>query len=389
MEKLENAKGMQQSGKKGRLFSISKYAMLIEMVGIFILFEILTKGIFLSSVNLSNLLLQGCTFSIMGIGMGWILISGGIDLSAGAVVGFLANFAATMEVKFDMGAYGAIGLTLLIGIVIGFFNGYMISYRKIPAFITTLGSQLIFKGLTLLVGEGKARGPVSDVFSIYGRGFLPKPIGVAFVVVALLVFIIITLRKRKARRKYGLEVRSLRIDLVIIIGVCAVTAGVMVILMGYKGIAYAIVLLTVLSAISTYVSENTIFGRSIYALGGNREAAHLAGINVKLVEMLIYVSMGLINAIASIVFLGRVGQATATVGTNFEFNAITGCIVGGVSTLGGTGSMLGAVLGTMLMASLENGMSLMNLDVIWQYIVKGMVLLIAVNIDVASKKNED
>ena len=132
MEKLENAKGMQQSGKKGRLFSISKYAMLIEMVGIFILFEILTKGIFLSSVNLSNLLLQGCTFSIMGIGMGWILISGGIDLSAGAVVGFLANFAATMEVKFDMGAYGAIGLTLLIGIVLGFFNGYMISYRKIP-----------------------------------------------------------------------------------------------------------------------------------------------------------------------------------------------------------------------------------------------------------------
>ena len=359
--------------------NITKFAMVIEMAGIFLLFQILTDGVFLSSLNLSNLLLQGCTFSILGIGMVWVMVSGGIDLSAGAVLGFLANFAAVLQTQHNLGTTPTILFTLIIGTLIGCWNGYWIAYRRIPAFIATLAGQLIFKGLTLLIGEGKAQGPVSDSFAQMGRGFL----------LTMCLFVAYTLKKRLSQKSYGLPVLSVRLESFKIVVVVGLSILLLVVLLEYKGIPYAIVLLFLLAAMFTFLSQSTTLGRSIYALGSNRDAARLAGINIPRTEMIVYAFMGLITAIASIVFLGRVGQATAMVGQSFEFSAITGCIVGGTSTLGGSGTVIGAIIGTMMMASLENGMSLMNLDSTFQYIVKGAVLLIAVSIDISSKKNAE
>lgn len=201
--------------------NITKFAMVIEMAGIFLLFQILTDGVFLSSLNLSNLLLQGCTFSILGIGMVWVMVSGGIDLSAGAVLGFLANFAAVLQTQHNLGTTPTILFTLIIGTLIGCWNGYWIAYRRIPAFIATLAGQLIFKGLTLLIGEGKAQGPVSDSFAQMGRGFLLNSASIIFVVLTMCLFVAYTLKKRLSQKSYGLPVLSVRLEsfkIVVVVG---------------------------------------------------------------------------------------------------------------------------------------------------------------------------
>ena len=366
--------------------NITRFAMIIELVGVFILFQILTDGIFLSSLNLSNLLLQGCTISILGIGMLWVMVSGGIDLSAGALLGFLANFAATIETLYHVGTIETILLTLVLGTLIGCSYGYLIAYRGIPAFIVTLAGQLIFKGLTLWVGGGMSRGPVSQKFSLLGRGYLTPAASVAVAIIGLLIFVGLTIKGRCSDQQYGLPVLNIKLEVLKLAAVIGVVAILMLTLLNYKGIAWAVLLLVVMAAIFTFLSNDTTLGRSIYALGGNRDAARLSGINIARTELKVYAFMGFITALASVVFLGRVGQATAQVGNGFEFDAITGCIVGGTSTLGGAGTVVGAIIGTMLMASLDNGMSLMNLDSTIQYIVKGAVLLLAVSIDVSSKK---
>lgn len=369
--------------------NVTKFAMVIEMAGIFLLFQILTDGVFLSSLNLSNLLLQGCTFSILGIGMVWVMVSGGIDLSAGAVLGFLANFSAVIQTRYAFGAAPAILLTLILGVLIGCWNGYWIAYRKIPAFIATLAGQLIFKGLTLLIGGGKAQGPAGASFSQLGRGFLPGGLSILFVCLSLLLFIAYTWRKRRSQKAYGLPSLDIRLEILKITAAVLLSVLLLVTLLSYRGIPYAVVLLLLMAVLFTFLSQNTAFGRSIYAVGSSRDTAKLSGIHIPRTEMRVYAFMGLITAIASVVFLGRVGQATAMVGQNFEFSAITGCIVGGTSTLGGSGTVAGAIIGTMMMASLENGMSLMNLDSTFQYIVKGAVLLIAVSIDISSKEKAE
>lgn len=386
MSTVENGKIENKHLKPNIKENITRFAMVIELVGVFILFQILTDGIFLSSLNLSNLLLQGCTISILGIGMLWVMVSGGIDLSAGALLGFLANFAATIETLYHVGTIETILLTLVLGTLIGCGYGYLIAYRSIPAFIVTLAGQLIFKGLTLWIGGGMSRGPVSQTFSLLGRGYLTPTASVAVAIIGLLIFLGLTIKGRCSDQQYGLPVLDIKLEVLKLTAVIGVVAILMLTLLDYKGIAWAVLLLVVMAAIFTFLSNDTTLGRSIYALGGNRDAARLSGINIARTELIVYAFMGFITALASVVFLGRVGQATAQVGNGFEFDAITGCIVGGTSTLGGAGTVVGAIIGTMLMASLDNGMSLMNLDSTIQYIVKGAVLLLAVSIDISSKK---
>lgn len=381
--------GSKAGGKAFIRNYLGQFALVIELVIIFLVFSVLTNGLFLSSLNLSNLLVQGCTFSILGIGMLWLMVAGGIDLSAGSVLGFLANFAAVVETSGKVGTPMTIVFTLILGIIIGCWNGYWIAYRKIPAFIATLAGQLIFRGLMLLVGGGKAQGPVSAQFSLVGREFMAAPVSIGFAAVMIVLVVVFSLRSRGSKKKHGLPVPSLLKEVLRLVLICGVIVALTAILVNYRGIPYAIVLLLALAVIATFVSNNTPFGRSIYALGGNREAAKLSGISIPRVEFSIYALMGLITAIASVVFLGRIGQATATVGNGFEFSAITGCIVGGTSTLGGSGTVFGAIIGTMLMAGIDNGMSLMNLDATYQFIVKGLVLLVAVSIDISSKSKKD
>lgn len=371
--------------------NITQVMLVVETIVIFGIFQFLTDGTFLTARNLTNVMMQGCVYSIMGIGIVFVMVCGNMDLSGGSVLGFLAALGATMQVS----GYGT-GLTILVmliaGVFIGAWQGFWVAYRNLPSFIVTLAGMLMFRGLCLLVGGGATVGPVSKSFGRIGADYLPSVFAegsndttIILFVLAIVLAVFMMLRSRKNKIKFALPVESKGKFYGKTALVVAALVVVVLILTSYRGLPYALLLLAILGCVFAYVSQNTVFGRYVFSIGGNSEATRLAGINVKKVVFRVYILMGFLVAVASIVYLGRVGQATASAGKDFEFSAITGCIVGGVSTLGGIGSIPYAILGTILMTGLDNGMSLMNLGSTYQYIVRGLVLLFAVAIDVASK----
>ncbi|MGF7012426.1 D-xylose transport system permease protein [Lachnospiraceae bacterium PF1-22] len=375
--------------------NINQFMLIIEMIAIFLLFSVLTDGMFLTPINVSNLLMQACTFSLLAIGMVFLLIAGEIDISAGAALGFLGTLAAILQCKLHMGTISVIIITVIFGLVIGAWNGFWVAYCNIPSFIVTMASQLVFKGLTLLIGGGTSIGPMSDKFCVLGQGYIPSLLSdninvltLILVAVFVIIYIILELKKRKDRMAYNLEVAPLWRDYLKIAVICLVMITIAYVLAIYKGIPYAVLLLLAITIIFSVVANSTAFGRRTYAIGGNKEVAKLSGINVRRSTFMLFVQMGMITAIASIQYLGRIRQATPQAGTSFEFSAITGCIVGGASTMGGVGTVIGAVIGTVLVAGIDNGMSLLNLSAEWQNIVKGLILLFAVAIDIITKKKK-
>ena len=374
--------------KKVNIKNLSKFSLVIEMVFIFAIFQIATNSTFMTSANINNLFLQSCTFAIIACSMVYVMVIGGIDLSAGATLGFLCTLAATLQVNYGMGTASSIAVTIIVGVLIGCWYGYWISFRGMPAFIVTLAGQNIFKGLTLFLGKGVSVGPVKEEFAKFGKGFLPPAAGIVFVLTAVMAVCLAIYRLRKTKLAYQFKTAPLTADVGKAAAVCLVILAVGSLLLGYKGIPNAIVILTVFAVIFTFLGRNTPLGRAIYAIGNNRDAARFSGININWVTFKVYLLHGLIVSVASIVYLGRIGQASATTGTGFEFSAITGCILGGTSTLGGSGTIIGAIIGTIIMASLDNGMSLLNLGTTYQYLIKGFVLLMAVCFDIASKKKK-
>ena len=355
--------------KKVNIKNLSKFSLVIEMVFIFAIFQIATNSTFMTSANINNLFLQSCTFAIIACSMVYVMVIGGIDLSAGATLGFLCTLAATLQVNYGMGTASSIAVTIIVGVLIGCW-------------------QNIFKGLTLFLGKGVSVGPVKEEFAKFGKGFLPPAAGIVFVLTAVMAVCLAIYRLRKTKLAYQFKTAPLTADVGKAAAVCLVILAVGSLLLGYKGIPNAIVILTVFAVIFTFLGRNTPLGRAIYAIGNNRDAARFSGININWVTFKVYLLHGLIVSVASIVYLGRIGQASATTGTGFEFSAITGCILGGTSTLGGSGTIIGAIIGTIIMASLDNGMSLLNLGTTYQYLIKGFVLLMAVCFDIASKKKK-
>jgi len=371
-----------------------KFTLIIEMVVIFITFQMLTDGLFMTTRNLSNLLMQGVTCSMISITMMLVIVSTNADLSAGVVLGFMGTTAAQLQVAYHFAATWSIASVLLIGLLIGLWHGYWIAYKKLPAFIVTLASQLIVRGFTLAVGQGRSIGPMDDAFSVLGRGTLPSffvtdsnfnDTSLILVCAVILVYICYSIYVRNNLIKGKGEVSGI---LAFILKLIFVSIAIFVVsspMVFYNGLSYAVLLLILVAAIFHFVVKNTSFGRHVFAIGGNTEAARLSGINIEWTIMLIYILHTLVTAIAAIIFLGRVGQATPSAGVSFEFTAITGCVVGGTSILGGRGNVIGAVIGTMLMAALDNGMSLMNLGPEYQYIIKGLALMLAIAMDVLSQ----
>lgn len=374
---------------------INQFMLIIEMIVIFVLFAILTDGMFLTPINFTNLLMQASTFSLLAIGMVFLLIAGEIDISCGAALGFLGTFAATLQSTYGIDTVTVIIITLVCGVLIGAWNGFWVSYCNIPSFIVTMASMLVFKGLTLFIGKGMSIGPMSKAFCALGQGYIPSVFSdningltVVLTVVLMIAYIVLELKKRNEKIAYNLKVAPLWNYVVKITSICIVIAVIGYVLAIYKGFPYAAILLLVITIIFTIVANNTAFGRRTYAIGGNKDVAKLSGINVKKSTMGLFIQMGLITAIASIQYLGRIQQATPQAGTSFEFSAITGCIVGGASTMGGIGTVPGAVIGTILVAGIDNGMSLLNLSSEWQNIVKGLILLFAVAVDILTKKKK-
>jgi len=384
---------------------IKTYALIIALLFIWLLFGSLTGGIFFSSRNLSNLLRQMTIVSFLSIGMTLVIITGNIDLSVGSMTGFIGVIAAYLqaimlpeilpglfpslsaEVLGILSTIVTIIICLLVSLLVGIYQGYIIAYLKVPAFIVTLGGMLIFRGAILGVSGGRTIVPVENSLRWVAQGYLPKNLGIILVVITTMVIFLMSLRSRNKKKKYGFKIKPLNYDLMTASAYSVLVLGSVLIVNNYRGVPNPVIIMVVIAILVTYLANNTKFGRYVYALGGNIEATKFSGINVQSVIFKVFILMGLLSGVAGIVLTGYVAAGTIGGGLNYELTAIGGCVIGGTSLMGGRGTVLGALIGTLIVASLENGMSIMNMSVFWQYMVKGLVLILAVYVDVASKKN--
>lgn len=373
-----------------------QYGMLFALVAIMILFEILTDGILLVPQNVTNLVLQNSYVIILAIGMMLCILTGGnIDLSVGSVVALVGAVTGVMIVSYDISIVIAIPVALLIGLLIGVWQGYWIAYVRIPAFIVTLAGMLLFRGLTLAILKGQTISPFPKEFLLISSGFIPDAIpfagndlNITAVVVGVIcaaIYAIIVTKKRIETKKMQLEVSSTAMFILKTSLACIVTVVFALWLGRYKGIPAILVLLAVLIIAYSFLTNRTVPGRYLYALGGNEKAAKLSGINTNKVLFGAYVNMGVLAAVTGVVFTARLQAATPTAGNNFELDAIAACFIGGASATGGAGTVIGAVIGALVMGVLNNGMSILGIGSDWQMAIKGFVLLMAVAFDVVSK----
>jgi D-xylose transport system permease protein len=369
--------------------------MIAALLLIWLVFSIITGGNFLKPRNLSNLFMQMVAFAIMTSGMVLVMVAGNIDLSVGSVCGTLGALVAWLMAVKGVNPVLAILITILTGFVIGCWHGYWIAYRKVPAFIVTLASMMAFKGFTLMITKGVTIGDFSEGFKQIGQGYIPQLsfgenslhlTSIILVIFAAVFFLVATLRTRKKRISNGFAVLRPSLEAIKIVIILAAILWIGLMFANHWGIPYAILLLVVVAEIFTTITDRTPFGRHVYAIGGNIEAARLSGVNVTSVLMRICILMGVMSAVGALVVTARLNAATTAAGNGYELEVIASCIIGGTSTSGGIGTIFGAIIGALVMASLNNGMELMNWHVMYQYIVKGMVLLIAVWIDIANRK---
>ena len=362
-------------------------ALLIAVAAIWIFFSALTQGAFVSPRNVSNLLRQMSITGMLACGMVFVIVAGEIDLSVGSLLGLLGGVAAILDVNRGWPLAATIPVVLALGVLIGLFNGWWSTYRRVPSFIVGLGGMLAYRGILLGITGGSTIAPVSDSFVFIGQGYLPRFAGdvIAFVLFALLA--ILTVRQRANRRRYQLPVVPVWQDGAKIVGAGAVVLGFVVMLDSYGGIPVPVLLLLGLLGIFTWIATQTVFGRRIYAVGSNLEASRLSGVNTNRVKLVIFALMGLMCAFGGIVNTARLAAGSPSAGNMGELDAIAACFIGGTSMRGGSGTVYGALIGALVMASLDNGMSMLDVDAYWQMIVKGAILVLAVWIDVVSGSN--
>lgn len=374
--------------KKVDIFSLFyQNSLAVETIIVFVIFQIITGGMFLTFQNLSNLLMQGAICAIIAITMCMIIITCNADLAAGRFLGMLSMVGALLQVNTGLSSIVVVLIVYGIALAAGCVHGFFIGYMKLPAFIITLTTQLVFLGINQLISGGKIVGPASGIIDKMGNGYIPSISGAVndttliIGAIAILIYVFLTIRREKKSISQGLiRPRWNRvIPKMIVIAILA--ALVTFVLFMHKGFSYAMLILFVLTLAVSYISNNTKFGRYIFAIGGNVDAASLSGINVKKEIMKLYLLHAVMVATAALVYLGRLGSSTTNSGNGYEFTAITGCVVGGTSITGGRGSVVGAVVGTIFMAAIDNGMSLLNVDASLQYIVRGIVLLFAIILD--------
>jgi len=366
---------------------VRAYTMIGALLGIWILFGFMNDR-FLSVTNLSNLFLQMSVTSILAIGMVLVIVAGQIDLSIGSLVGLLGGIAAILNVWYVWNTIPVIIVPLAIGAFIGFFQGWIIAYRAVPAFIVTLGGMLVFRGMLFGLTGSVTIAPLSPSLKSVGQSYMVDIIGWIFGIVALLVAGYLILRKRSARQKFGFDVEPLAFSVTKILVYGVLILGFVNIMNSYKGIPVPFVMVIVLALVFSFISKNTTFGRHIYAIGGNPEAARLSGINIKRRILIVFILCNSLAAVAGLVLVARLNAATMSAGTMYELDAIAACVIGGTSLMGGIGTIGGALIGALVMASLDNGMSIMNLESFWQYIVKGSILVLAVYVDIYTRNRK-
>ncbi|WP_106746517.1 multiple monosaccharide ABC transporter permease [Yoonia maritima] len=371
-----------------------EYGILFALVAIMIFFQITTGGILLKPVNLTNLILQNSYIIIMAVGMLLVIVAGHIDLSVGSVMGFVGALAAVMIVNWDIPYPIAAVLCLIAGGIIGMAQGFWIAYLRIPSFIVTLAGMLVFKGLTLWLLAGQSVGPFPKQFQLISSGFIPDLFNgenlnlfSLFIGVAVALLIVgLAVRSRMEAAKTG----SIEEPITFFVaknGLIFVALVYMSWLMAdFRGLPNVFIVMALLIAIYSFITSRTTMGRRIYAIGGNEKAAMLSGINSKKISFLTFANMGVLAALAGLVFAARLNTATPKAGLGFELDVIAAVFIGGASMAGGVGTVVGAVIGAFIMGVMNNGMSILGIGIDWQQVIKGLVLLAAVVFDVLNKK---
>jgi putative multiple sugar transport system permease protein len=376
--------------------NVREYGMFIALFVIWIVFAVLTDGIFISSRNISNLLNQTGYIAVLGIGMTLVIVIRHIDLSVGFLAGFLGAVAAIMMSFWGWPVYLVIPTVLLIGALLGLIPGFLVARLGIPAFVATLAGFLIYRGAILVVTEETGTIIINnDAFNAIGNGFIPD-ISVSFLpdfhvvtlllgVVAIVLYVIGEVNGRRTKMSYDFEVLPMNIFVLKLVFISLLIGGMTWVLAGYNGISWTVVVVLLVVGIYSFLTNRTVLGRHIYAVGGNPEAAELSGVDVKKITFFVFGQMGMLAALSGMLFASRLQSATTTAGTLFELDAIAAAFVGGVSAAGGVGRVSGALIGALVMASLTSGMNLMGIGISYQYMVRGAVLAAAVIFDVATR----
>lgn len=377
--------------------NMRQYTMIAALVVIWIFFAFMTDGTFTSPRNLSNLFLQTVTVAIVACGMVLIIVTGNIDLSVGSVAGFCGAVGAVLQVKYGWDTPSTILAVLITGLIIGAWHGFWVAWKKVPAFIVTLASMLAFRGAILGVTGGATISPMRDSFKEIGTGYIPdlftarggfNDTSAFLAAVGIILFVWFEIRQRKKRAETGFQQNPLWMDAGRIAVISLAIAGAFSIMIFNEGIPYAVLVLLAVVLLFRFIGDRTVFGRRLYAIGGNADAAMLSGISIRKNIMALYMLFGSLVALAGIVMTARLNAATTSAGMNMELDAIAAAVIGGTSLMGGEGKITGAVIGALIMSSLDNGMSLMNIDITWQYIIKGLILLTAVWADVSMRQRK-
>lgn len=366
--------------------NLNSWMMVISLIFMSLVFGVLTKGIFLNPRNISMLARQTTVVGVLAIGMMFVIVATHIDLSVGAIVGLTGTIAAVLQVWYHVPTLVTIIVVVAIGVLCGLAQGYWVAYRGVPAFIITLGGMLIFKGIKLGISKGASIAPMSNSYKAISQAYIPPLFSWMIAVIAIVAMVLMAVRKRQSKLKYNFPVKEMKTEVVILVAQSGLIILAVAMLCGYKGIPLALLILIIFVLIFSFMGNNTTFGRSIYSTGGNEEAARLSGIKTEKVVLLIFAISGALAGVSGIILTARLNSATAASGDGLELDAIAACVIGGTSMSGGKGNIPGVVIGALIMAALDNGMSLINLENFWQYIVKGLVLVLAVWIDTASKK---
>ncbi|MBN9549079.1 MAG: sugar ABC transporter permease [Alphaproteobacteria bacterium] len=397
--------------------NLREYGLIIALIVIMLFFQYTTSGTLFKPVNLSNLVQQNSFIIVMALGMLLVIVAGYIDLSVGSVAGFIGALAAMMMVIWPLGIFSnplVVSIVcLIVGGLIGAAQGYWIAYHKIPSFIVTLAGMLIFRGICqALLGGGSSVGPLPDDFKALSSGFIPDVIGpltlipptvnaagktvfgsgltlhmttIVLGLVAVLAYAYFGLRARRRRELHGYEAEPFLLFVIKTVIGSALALFLVFQFASYRGLPVVLLVMGVLITLFVFVTKRMTIGRRIYAMGGNAKAAQLSGINTERLTLLVFINMGVLSALGGLIIAARLGQAVPAAGLGSELDVIAAVFIGGASAMGGVGQVIGAVVGGFIMGVMNNGMSIMGVNVDWQQVVKGLVLLGAVIFDVYNK----
>jgi D-xylose transport system permease protein len=373
--------------------TLRAYTMLFALIAIWIFFHWSTEQIFLSPRNFSNLMRQTAVTGILAVGMLMVIVTAQIDLSIGSVVGLAGGIAAMAQGWLGWGLVPSLAVGIGVAIIIGAAQGALTAYVNIPAFIVTLGGLLAWRGVILGLSKGETIPIQLQEFKAIGQNYVGPTVGWIIVAIAVAGIIFMNVSRNRARKRHGLEASSLGLSLARVFLPCGVIIAFVYMMNSYElspgvraGMPNPVIIFLAIALAGAFLTQNTVFGRYLYAIGGNPDAARLSGINIRKHILAVFCIMGALSGVAAIIYTARVGSASPDAGQLLELDAIAACVIGGTSLMGGRGTVFGAVLGALIMASLDNGMSLERVEPYMQNIIKGAILVAAVGLDMAGRK---